>query len=148
MSKREHWGLGAKLAVAAAPFALLALLSITLALWMSWQLDGGAAAVNEAGRMRMQAYRMSLLVATGERNALPNARREFDRSLELLRAGDPERPLFMPLDNDIRRSFDQVRSDWRTYSERWLDADALSAHLAALPERAPSGDIYAIRDDA
>ena len=101
MSKREHWGLGAKLAVAAAPFALLALLSITLTLWMSWQLDGGAAAVNEAGRMRMQAYRMSLLVATGERDALPHARREFDRSLELLRAGDPERPLFMPLDNDI-----------------------------------------------
>lgn len=122
MSKREHWGLGAKLAVAAAPFALLALLSITLTLWMSWQLDGGAAAVNEAGRMRMQAYRMSLLVATGEREALPHARREFDRSLELLRAGDPERPLFMPLDNDIRRSFDQVRGDWRIYSERWLDA--------------------------
>ncbi|MFW2455622.1 type IV pili methyl-accepting chemotaxis transducer N-terminal domain-containing protein, partial [Methyloversatilis discipulorum] len=122
MSKREHWGLGAKLAVAAAPFALLALLSITLTLWMSWQLDGGAAAVNEAGRMRMQAYRMSLLVATGERDALPHARREFDRSLELLRAGDPERPLFMPLDNDIRRSFDQVRGDWRIYSERWLDA--------------------------
>lgn len=122
MSKREHWGLGAKLAVAAAPFALLALLSITLTLWMSWQLDGGAAAVNGAGRMRMQAYRMSLLVATGERDALPHARREFDRSLELLRAGDPERPLFMPLDNDIRRSFDQVRGDWRIYSERWLDA--------------------------
>lgn len=122
MSKREHWGLGAKLAVAAAPFALLALLSITLTLWMSWQLDGGAAAVNEAGRMRMQAYRMSLLVATGERDALPHARREFDRSLELLQTGDPERPLFMPRDSDIRRSFDQVRGDWRTYGERWLDA--------------------------
>ncbi|MDY0057349.1 MAG: type IV pili methyl-accepting chemotaxis transducer N-terminal domain-containing protein [Methyloversatilis sp.] len=122
MSKREHWGLGAKLAVAAAPFALLALLSITLTLWMSWQLDGGAAAVNEAGRMRMQAYRMSLLVATGERELLPHARHEFDRSLELLRAGDPERPLFMPLDNEIRRSFDQVRTDWRAYSQRWLDA--------------------------
>jgi two-component system nitrate/nitrite sensor histidine kinase NarX len=38
------------------PFLLLALLST---LWVSWQLDGGAAAVNEAGRMRMQAYRMA-----------------------------------------------------------------------------------------
>jgi peptidyl-prolyl cis-trans isomerase C len=27
---------------------------------MSWQLEGGAGAVNEAGRMRMQAYRMAL----------------------------------------------------------------------------------------
>ena len=55
MSQMNRWNLGTKLALSAAPFALLALLSITLTLWMSWQLDGGGAAVNEAGRMRMQA---------------------------------------------------------------------------------------------
>ncbi|WP_374337076.1 type IV pili methyl-accepting chemotaxis transducer N-terminal domain-containing protein [Methyloversatilis sp.] len=122
MKPSRTWNLGAKLALAAAPFGLLALLSITLTLWMSWQLDGGAAAVNEAGRMRMQAYRMSLLVATGESAALPAARAEFERSLLLLRDGDPERPLFMPLDNAIRTLFDQVRSEWKTYDSRWLDA--------------------------
>ncbi|EGK70976.1 Putative nitrate/nitrite sensor protein narQ [Methyloversatilis universalis FAM5] len=121
MQKRKHWNLGAKLAVAAAPFALLALLSISLTLWVSWQLDGGAAAVNEAGRMRMQAYRMSLLVAAGERTLLPDARSEFERSLALLSHGDPERPLFMPRDEDIRSRFDAVGQHWRQYSKHWLD---------------------------
>ena len=54
---------------------LLVLLSTAATLWVSWQLDGGAAAVNEAGRMRMQAYRMSLSVGL-------NQTREAGRSHE------------------------------------------------------------------
>ncbi len=121
MAQRGHWGLGAKLALSGAPFALLALLSIVLTLWVSWQLDGGAAAVNETGRMRMQAYRLSLDVSTGKQAALPAARREFDASLALLRTGDPERPLFMPWDDTIRDRFAQVQTAWNDYSRRWLD---------------------------
>jgi two-component system, NarL family, nitrate/nitrite sensor histidine kinase NarX len=123
MSPRVHWNLGAKLAMSAAPFALLALLSISLTLWVSWQLDGGAAAVNEAGRMRMQSYRLSLMVATGEPSALPAALHEFEHSLALLRTGDPDRPLFMPWDNRIRESFRQVETAWHTYRAKWLDDD-------------------------
>ena len=67
MPNHRKWPLGAKLALVAAPFLLLALVSITATLWISWQLEGGAAAVNEAGRMRMQAYRMSLSYSAGER---------------------------------------------------------------------------------
>ena len=55
MTPRKQWSLGAKLALVATPFLALALLSIALTLWVSWQLEGGAAAVNEAGRMRMLA---------------------------------------------------------------------------------------------
>lgn len=51
-----RWSLGAKLAAVGLPFMVLGLLVTALTLWVSWQLDGGAAAVNEAGRMRMQAY--------------------------------------------------------------------------------------------
>ena len=54
MTPRKHWSLGAKLALVATPFLLLALASIAMTLWVSWQLEGGAAAVNEAGRMRME----------------------------------------------------------------------------------------------
>lgn len=107
---RKQFGLGAKLGLSAAPFALLAMLSIVLTLWVSWQLDGGAAAVNEAGRMRMQAYRMSLMVSSDDRAMLPDARTEFDNSLQLLRAGDPERPLFMPWDDAVRRHFADVET--------------------------------------
>ncbi|NBX33407.1 MAG: hypothetical protein EBR07_11890, partial [Planctomycetes bacterium] len=103
MTAQRHWTLGGKLALVGAPFLLLALLSIALTLWVSWQLDGGAAAVNEAGRMRMQAYRMSLSVGTGETQALPQQMAEFDASLNVLRNGDAERPLFVPWDDALRK---------------------------------------------
>ena len=97
MSSNKQWNLGTKLALLGAPFLLLVLLSTAATLWVSWQLDGGAAAVNEAGRMRMQTYRMSLSVGLQQTDALlPEQIEEFDRSLSLLRSGDPERPLFVP----------------------------------------------------
>jgi two-component system nitrate/nitrite sensor histidine kinase NarX len=56
MSTDRQWTPGAKLAPVAAPFALLALGAIAALVRMASQLDGGAAAVNEAGWMRMQTY--------------------------------------------------------------------------------------------
>ena len=46
--------LSTKLTRIGACLLLVALASISLTLWVTWQLEGGAAAVNEAGRMRMQ----------------------------------------------------------------------------------------------
>ena len=71
MGHPRHWSLGVKLALIGTPFLLLALLMIAVTLWVSWQLEGGAAAVNEAGRMRMQAYRLSLSIGTSDQKALP-----------------------------------------------------------------------------
>ena len=71
MISPRRWSLGAKLVVLGLPILLLALVAIALMQWISWQLDGGAAAVNEAGRMRMQAYRLALSVSTGAQRALP-----------------------------------------------------------------------------
>ena len=122
MSHPRHWSLGGKLALVGLPFLLLALLSIALTLWVSWQLDGGAAAVNEAGRMRMQAYRMSLSVGTGEDFALPEQVAEFERSLELLRHGDLERPLFVPWDDVVRARFAVVETDWNGFRRQWTMA--------------------------
>ena len=116
---QKKWSLGVKLALVQLPFLLLAALSIVLTLWVSWQLDGGAAAVNEAGRMRMQANRMALSVSTGDRAALARQVGEFDDALALLRAGDPERPLFVPWDDAVRESFAAVESDWQQFRRRW-----------------------------
>src|SRR5687768_1564490 len=77
-------------------FLVLALLSIVLTLWVTWQLEGGAAAVNEAGRMRMMSYRMALDAAEGRRTTLPAQTQAMDATLDLLDAGDPSRPLFVP----------------------------------------------------
>lgn len=119
MSHPRHWTLGAKLTVVGTPFLLLALLSIALTLWVSWQLDGGAAAVNEAGRMRMQSYRMALAVGTGETEALPALVKEFERSLDVLRHGDLERPLFVPWDDVSRQRFAVVEADWQRFHASW-----------------------------
>ena len=122
MTLRKHWSLGAKLALIGTPFLLLALLSTAATLWVSWQLDGGAAAVNEAGRMRMQSYRMALSIGTGETAALPEQVKEFERSLETLRKGDPERPLFVPWDDTVRARFASVEQDWLHFRSRWIDS--------------------------
>ena len=119
MTERRNWNLGAKLALVATPFLTLTLLAIAATLWVSWQLEGGAAAVNEAGRMRMQAYRLSLSLATGDEQALPMQMESFERSLALLRGGDPERPLFMPWDDTVRTRFATVEQDWKTYRGQW-----------------------------
>mgnify|MGYP003797173631 CR=1 FL=1 len=99
----------------ATPFLLLALLAISLTLWVSWQLDGGAAAVNEAGRMRMQAYRMSLAQAANDPVSLRAHISEFERSVELLRNGDPERPLFVPWDEQVIERYAAVETAWQAF---------------------------------
>ena len=119
-AQKRRWSLGAKLVVVGTPFLLLALLSTAATLWVSWQLDGGAAAVNEAGRMRMQTYRMALSVGTGETQELPRQVEEFNRSIRLLRNGDPDRPLFVPWDENVRERFAAVERDWRQFHGRWV----------------------------
>lgn len=123
MVMRTHWGLGTKLALVAAPFLALAMLLIAMTLWVSWQLDGGAAALNEAGRMRMQSFRLSLSISTADQAAVRQQAHEFEASLALLRQGDPERPLFMPWDETIRERFDGVSADWQKFRARWTGAD-------------------------
>jgi two-component system, NarL family, nitrate/nitrite sensor histidine kinase NarX len=122
MMIKRHWNLGAKLLMVGAPFLLLIFMATVATLWVSWQLDGGAAAVNEAGRMRMQSYRMSLSIGTRETSQLPEQIAEFNRSLGTLRHGDPERPLFVPWDTDTNQRFALVENNWAAYQARWINA--------------------------
>ena len=79
--------LASKLIRIGASLLAVALASISLTLWVTWQLEGGAAAVNEAGRMRMQTWRLVSTVQTehqpGDVLSLVN---QFDQSLDLLRS--------------------------------------------------------------
>ena len=63
---RNPWPLTAKLGAIGGTLFVLALVSVGLTLWVSWQLEGGAAAVNEAGRMRMQTWRLAQTLTAGE----------------------------------------------------------------------------------
>ena len=84
--QKSSWSLGAKLALVGTPFLIAALLSTVATLWVSWQLDGGAASVNEAGRMRMQAYRMALVLGSGEVKELQVLSDEYEKSFTMLTA--------------------------------------------------------------
>lgn len=121
VTPHARWSLGAKLTLVGTPFLLLALLSTVFTLWVSWQLDGGAAAVNEAGRMRMQAYRMALAASTGQTQALAPLIKEFNHSINLLRSGDVDRPLFVPWDDAVHHHFQAVEQDWQNFHAHWLE---------------------------
>ena len=118
---RGPWTLTAKLYTSGIGFLVLALVSIGLTLWVSWNLEGGAAAVNEAGRMRMQTYRLALEVSGASDSAAALAlAHSFDESLALLRTGDPSRPLFVPWSAASRERFERVNDSWRELRGRWL----------------------------
>jgi two-component system nitrate/nitrite sensor histidine kinase NarX len=113
--------LAAKLVLVGGAFLMLALASAGLTLWVSWQLEGGAAAVNEAGRLRMQVWRLSAALATDEVPERSALAARFDDSLELLRHGDPSRPLFVPWDDASRAQFDRMAHAWADLRMRWLE---------------------------
>lgn len=118
--------LSTKLMRIGAALLLLALASIGLTLWVTWQLEGGAAAVNEAGRMRMQTWRLSSAVqALSPPDQIIALVKEFDQSLAVLRTGDPSRPLFVPWDESSRREFAVVEALWAQEREEWLRRGAL-----------------------
>ena len=117
--------LSTKLVRIGAGLLVVALASIGLTLWVTWQLEGGAAAVNEAGRLRMQTWRLTSAVQA----QLPPAEvaalvAQFDESLDLLRSGDPGRPLFVPWDEGVARDFAAVQSLWLVQRSLWLQGDA------------------------
>lgn len=110
-----RWNLTAKLTLFGGVFLVLSLLAVGATLWISWNLEGGAGAVNEAGRLRMLSYRVAL--DSGTPAALDDAS-ELDRSLELLRAGEPSRPLLVPWDADIRGRYAAVVASWQALRPR------------------------------
>ena len=105
--------LSAKLVRIGAGLLVVALISIGLTLWVTWKLSGGAAALNEAGRMRMQTWRLTSEVQA----QLPAAHiealtREFDRSMQVLKNGAPSRPLFVPWNEQTQSSFARLQRSW------------------------------------
>ena len=118
-------------------FLVLGLGSIALTLWVTWQLEGGAAAVNEAGRLRMMSYRLALNAAEGEQAGLAARLQAMDNTLELLASGDPSRPLFVPWDDAARAELAAVRERWFALRSDWRDGtrNVPSARVDALVDR-------------
>ncbi|MGD9773833.1 type IV pili methyl-accepting chemotaxis transducer N-terminal domain-containing protein [Diaphorobacter sp.] len=109
---RKKPTLSTKLLAMGAVYLLVALASIGFTLWVTWQLEGGAAAVNEAGRLRMNVLRMELAQQSESAQELEQLRQRFDAGLELLRTGDPSRPLFVPWSDETRARYGDIQRQW------------------------------------
>ncbi|QGZ53708.1 type IV pili methyl-accepting chemotaxis transducer N-terminal domain-containing protein [Paraburkholderia acidiphila] len=92
---------------------VLAMISGTL--WLSWQLEGGGAAINDAGSLRMRANAVAIALweaRTGKPAQVDAQMRQLDDTLRELRDGDPARPLFLPADAGIHAQFERVATAW------------------------------------
>jgi len=94
--KNTEFTLKRKLTFIGSALLVLAMISISFTLWVTWKLEGGAAAINEAGRMRMQTYQLALLVNEGNKEASSALISKLNDSINVLKHGDPSRPLFVP----------------------------------------------------
>ena len=140
---RKSLSLSTKLLATGLCFLVMALASIGFMLWGTWKLEGGAAAINEAGRLRMYTARMALALKTGDTERLQELSRRFEEGLDLLRQGTSMRPLFVPWSGETQASFDDVASGWLALRASWLTP----ASAAAAPVTAQA-DAFVLRVDA
>lgn len=113
--------LGAKLVLIATAFLLVALVAIGLTLLASWDLEGGAAAVNQTGSERMRAYRIAMLLSQPAADKADRERMHadvdaevaaFEQAMRELRTGDPGRPMFLPRSPEIQQQFASLQQIW------------------------------------
>ncbi|WP_028230035.1 type IV pili methyl-accepting chemotaxis transducer N-terminal domain-containing protein [Paraburkholderia mimosarum] len=119
---------------------VLAMISGTL--WLSWQLEGGGAAINDAGSLRMRANAVAIALweaRTGKPAQVDTQMRQLDATLLALRDGDPARPLFLPADAGIHAQFERVATAWSqqlkpaALRELAAGAGAPSTYIGLLP---------------
>jgi two-component system nitrate/nitrite sensor histidine kinase NarX len=107
-------------------FLAVVLVSIGLSLFVSWRLEGNAAAINDAGSLRMRTYRLAFLASEVERapadarairSAVAGEIDAFGRIVETLRQGDPARPLFVPRTETIAARLDLLDREWESLEQ-------------------------------
>lgn len=101
-------------------YFVIALVAISSTLYVSWRLEGGAAAINDAGSERMRSYHIAFLLARHVQQPSVELRYkieakvdEFERVLADLDRGDPRRPLSLPKDREVRAQMSKLHQLWR-----------------------------------
>lgn len=87
-------------------------------LWLSWQLEGAAAAINDTGSLRMRSNRLALSLVAGTTQSRPQAAAEeiagIESILAELQRGNPVRPLFLPSADSVHTQMDEVAKRWQS----------------------------------
>lgn len=117
---------------------VVGLIMIVGTLWLSWQLEGAGAAINDAGSLRMHATRLGLYVASPgladrERQIADEITRIDDIMADLQR-GNPVRPLFLPTSPAVQAQMHDVHALWNNQLKPMARPDGPAAlYLLLLP---------------
>ncbi|MBI4938610.1 MAG: type IV pili methyl-accepting chemotaxis transducer N-terminal domain-containing protein [Nitrosomonadales bacterium] len=129
-------------------YFFVALVAISSTLYVSWRLEGGAAAINDAGSERMRSFHIAFLLAQYVQQPSPEVRgdieakvRQFEKVLGDLERGDPERPLSLPKDKEVRAQMGELQRTWKgdikPRIKRILDSEQQSEQEFMLAEYRP-----------
>lgn len=110
-------------------YFLIALVAISSTLFVSWRLEGGAAAINDAGRERMRSYRIAYQLEQFTQQptlvllqSIQNDVKDFDNSLIELDRGNPSRPLFLPKEPEVKQQMNKLKTSWRMTVNPYIQA--------------------------
>jgi len=120
---------------------LVVLTMIGGTLWLSWNLEGAGAAINDAGSLRMRANAVAIELTRArahQPHALADQIAHMDDTLAQLRRGDPKRPLFLPDVPAIHAQLQHVAQAWE------VQMKPLSEQDLAAPDGAPLGYVAAL----
>lgn len=95
---------------------VLALGAIAFTLLLSWYMQGKSAAINDTGSLRMQTYRLELLIHHRVPTHDVMAKLEqFDQTLHALEHGDPKRPLLLPENDHVKQNIMLLKQNWHEH---------------------------------
>lgn len=123
--------LSTKLVSTLVTFFLAALIAISSTLYVSRHFEGGAAAINDAGSLRMRSYRLAYLLtydlyhrldATVFEQEVSDEITLFEKTLVGLERGDPSRPLFLPKNDEVRGQMETLIREWNSHIKPLLEA--------------------------
>ena len=143
-----HRRLSSKIIVLLLTFFATAALAIGTTLYVSWQLEGSGATINDAGSQRMRSYRLGMLASGGidesepgqaATAAIAEEMSTFEEVMDHLEHGNPERGIAPPRNPEAVARIAAIRADWKENGRPLLDT-----YLAAsqAPARARAAENY------
>lgn len=111
----RNYKLGVRLVSVCVSGLIFGLSMVMGTLWLSWALEGAAAAINDTGSLRMQSVRIGLNLSQSkiDISQLRMQMQAMEQTLNNLQRGDPQRPLRMPASASVQDQFTKLSDTWR-----------------------------------
>ncbi|WP_434778210.1 histidine kinase [Neisseria sp. Ec49-e6-T10] len=119
--KEKKHSLSSKLLVSVSGWLICAVLFTGLTLNLSWELEQGGVAINDAGSLRMRVYHMvSLLNQPNAAGAVQEEQRNFEKILGRLSESNPYSWLFSR-SSSVPEQVNKTQSHWQTQIKPWVN---------------------------